>query len=394
MDYAPHLAQCRRLLALMQGECREQVPAYPFEIAPEVYWRPERFALEQARIFRRAPLVLGHAAMLPKAGDTLTLDILGQPLLLARGRDGEIRGFLNVCRHRGTRLCNNDENDGNRVQRRSSFTCRYHNWTYDLDGRLKHVPLQEDAFPGLDRAAFGLTRIPLALREGMIFGMVDPAAEMQLDDFLAGLDGDLAAHGFGGMHAYARRLTRRKANWKLIMDAFLESYHVVRLHQNTIGAFFVDNLAVMDRLGPHQRSMLARQEFSEVPHLPEAAWDGRLHCTFAYAIFPNTILVLSPDYTSVLTMYPSAADETLFCHIMLTPHPPRDAKEDDHWRRSLELIEGGVFQAEDLFICEQAQIGMASGANKTMIYGRYEASIRTFHETLDRWTGARSIEAR
>jgi Rieske 2Fe-2S family protein len=385
MDHPAHLAQFRRMLAFMQGEGRE-LAAEPFHMTPDVYWRPERHALEIERVFRRAPLVLGHAGMLPRAGDTLVMDVIGQPLLLARGRDNEIRGFLNVCRHRGTRLCNGDE-----VQRRSSFVCRYHNWVYDLDGRLKHVPLEAEGFPGLDHAAYGLTRIPLEVREGVIFGMVDPDAKMDLTGFLAGIDADLKVHGFGGMHVYARRLARRKANWKLIMDAFLESYHVVRLHQDTIGAFFLDNAAVMDRVGPHQRSMLARREISEVAGLPESAWDGRRHCTFAYAIFPNTILVLSPDYTSMLTMYPAAPDETLYCHIMLTPHAPRDAKEDDHWRRSLELIEGGVFQAEDLYIAEQAQIGMASGANKTMIYGRLEASIRDFHETLDQWTGAKSV---
>ncbi|HEX6960169.1 MAG TPA: aromatic ring-hydroxylating dioxygenase subunit alpha [Ferrovibrio sp.] len=389
MDYAPHLAQCRRLLALMQDD-GDVLPAEVFHMTPDVYWRPEHFALERERLFFRAPLVLGHAALLPRPGDTLVLDVLGQPLLLVRGRDRQIRGFLNVCRHRGTRLCNAKEGEGGEVLHRTNFTCRYHNWVYDLDGRLKHVPL-EDAFPGLDRAAYGLTRIPLAVREGVIFGMIDPDATMDIDGFLAGIDGDLAAHGFGGMHVYARRLARRKANWKLIMDAFLESYHVVRLHQSTIAPFFMDKMAVMDRLGPHQRSLLARQEFVELADLPEAAWDGRRHCTFAYAIFPNTILVLSPDYTSMLTMYPEAADQTLYCHTMLTPHAPRDAKEDDHWRRSLELIEGGVFQAEDLFIAEQAQIGMASGANKTMVYGRFEASIRSFHESVDEWTGARSV---
>lgn len=385
MEYAAHLAQFRRMLACMQGD-RSNLPAEPFHMPPDIYWRPERHALEVERVFRRAPLVLGHAAILARAGDTLAMDVIGQPLLLVRGRDNEIRGFLNVCRHRGTRLCNAED-----VQRRSSFVCRYHNWTYDLDGKLKHVPLEAEGFPGLDRAAYGLTRIPVEVREGVIFGVVDPAAAMDLDGFLAGIDTDLKVHGFPTMHVYARRLARRKANWKLIMDAFLESYHVVRLHQNTIGSFFVDNVAVMDRLGPHQRSMLARQEISEVADQPEGAWDGRRHCTFAYALFPNTILVLSPDYTSMLTMYPTAADETLFCHVMLTPHAPRDAKEDAHWQRSLELIEGGVFQAEDLFIAEQAQIGMASGANKTMIYGRYESSIRDFHETLDQWLGTKSV---
>lgn len=387
MDYAPHLAQFRRLLAQIESaEAREaDMLAEPFHMAPDIYWRPERHRLETDRLFRRAPLLLGHAGMLPRAGDMLALDVIGQPLLLVRGRDGEIRGFLNVCRHRGTRLCNGED-----VQRRSQITCPYHNWVYDLDGRLKHVPLEE-GFPGLDRVERGLRRIPLGLREGLIFGVVDPDAPMELDGFLAGLDHDFRIFGFRDMPFFARAMTKRKTNWKLIMDAFLESYHIQRLHKNTIAPFFTDNRAVFDRVGPHLRNVVARLEFPEIARLPEAEWDPRRHSTFAYLLFPNTILVLHPDYTSILTMYPTAPDETLFSHVMLTPHAPRNADEAAHWQRSFELIEGGVFQAEDLFISEQAQIGMASGANRTMIYGRFERGIRIFHETLDEWLGTRSV---
>lgn len=391
MDYAPHLAQFRRLLAMVNNPgsaCTDTLPDRPFHIAPEVYAGAERHAREISHVFRKAPLVLGHEAMLPRAGDTLTLDIIGQPLLLARGRDGGIRGFLNVCRHRGTRLCNNGETG---IVRRSQVTCPYHNWVYDLDGRLKHVPLEE-GFPGIDKADYGLTPIQTGLRHGVIFGLVDPqAAPMALDPFLAGVEQDLAVHGFGSMQVFARAVTRRRCNWKLVMDAFLESYHVVRLHRTTLAGFFRDNAAVVDRIGPHLRTLLPRTEFTEVPALPESAWDGRRHSTFAYLLYPNTILVLSPDYTSLLSMYPAAVDEVLFSHTMLVPHAPRDDKEREHWQRSFELIEGGVFQAEDLYISEQAQIGMTSGANRTMLYGRLEIGIRALHEELDRWTGLTSV---
>ncbi|PJI37303.1 SRPBCC family protein [Ferrovibrio sp.] len=389
MDHAPHLAQFRRLLALVRRE-RDENLAQPFYIRPNIYWRPERLQLEMQRVFRRAPLVLGHAAMLPKAGDTLVMDVLGQPLLIARGRDGTIRGFLNVCRHRGTRLCNTDNENG--ITRQSQFTCPYHNWVYDLDGRLKHVPLEAEGFPGLDKARFGLTPIPLAVREGMIFGIIDPdVGAMDLDGFLAGIDQDLSVFGFGQMQFYAAATTKRKTNWKLIIDAFQESYHVSRLHRSTVGPFFLDNCAVIDSLGPHSRAVVARTEFAEIAALPERDWDARRHSSFAYMLFPNTILVLHPDYTSILTMLPVAADETLFRHVMLVPQLPQDEKTEAHYRRSFDLIEGGVFQAEDLHIAEQAQIGMASGANRTMIYGRFESGIRRFHETLDEWLGTSSV---
>lgn len=390
MDYAPHLAQFRRLLALVRRE-RDENLAQPFYIKPDIYWRPERLQLEMQKVFRRAPLVLGHAAQIPKAGDTLVMDVMGQPLLVVRGRDDTVRGFLNVCRHRGTRLCNTGNENG--ITRQSQFTCPYHNWVYDLSGALKHVPLEAEGFPGLDKARFGLTPIPLEVREGMIFGVIDPdAGPLDLDGFLAGIEQDLQVFGFGRMQVYATATTKRRTNWKLIIDAFQESYHVSRLHRNTVGPFFLDNMAVIDNVGPHSRAVVARQDFAEIAGLPERDWDARRHSSFAYMLFPNTILVLHPDYTSILTMIPTAADETLFRHVMLVPQLPQDEKTAAHYQRSFELIEGGVFQAEDLHIAEQAQIGMASGGNKTMIYGRFESGIRQFHETLDAWLGTSSVQ--
>ncbi|MEK9970423.1 MAG: SRPBCC family protein [Ferrovibrio sp.] len=389
MDHAPHLAQFRRLLALVRRERDEGLPQ-PFHIKPEIYWRPERLQLELERVFRRAPLLLGHAAQIPRAGDTLVLDILGLPLLIVRDRDNAIRGFLNVCRHRGTRLCNAKDNGG--IVRQSQFTCPYHNWVYGLDGALKHVPLEAEGFPGLDKPRFGLTPIPVAVREGMIFGILDPdATAIDIDSFLAGIEQDLNVFGFGQMQVFAAAATRRKTNWKLIIDAFLESYHVSRLHRSTVGPFFLDNCAVMDSVGPHVRAVVARQEFAEIAGLPEQDWDARRHSSFAYMLFPSTVLVLHPDYTSILSMIPLAPDETLFRHIMLVPQLPQTDKADAHYRRSFELIEDGVFQAEDLHVAEQAQIGMASGANRTMIFGRFESGIRRFHDTLDQWLGTRSV---
>ncbi|WP_370154165.1 aromatic ring-hydroxylating dioxygenase subunit alpha [Ferrovibrio sp.] len=395
MEYAPHLAQFRRLLAMVRGDRAEFAAAQPFELPADIYWRPERFSAEMEAVFRRLPQVLGHAALLPKPGDTLVADLPDRPLLLVRGRDGEIRGFLNVCRHRGTRLCNRGERDNALgVQRHSGFTCPYHHWTYDLDGRLKHVPLA-DSFPGLDPATRGLTPVPLAVREGVIFGIPQAdaagAGATDIDGFLQGLDADLAVFGFAGLHAYARAVTRRRTNWKLVIDAFLESYHVVRLHRNTVGPFFLDAMAVMDCIGPHTRSAVARQEFGTIAGLPEAQWNDRLHASFAYLLFPNTVLVIHPDYVSILTLFPLAADETEICHVMLTPHAPRDEREDAHWQRSFRMIEGGVFQAEDLQVAEQAQIGMASGANRTLVYGRHEAGIRHFHAALDARLGTTGI---
>ncbi len=387
MRHPAHLAQFRRLLNGLAAERAEKI-ARPFHIAPEVYYDADRARLEQETLFRRLPLVLGHESTLPKAGDTLTLDIIDRPLLLLRGRDGQIRGFLNACRHRGARLADCPE-----PARKPSLVCPYHNWTYDLNGRVKHIPCL-DTFPGLDPAQHGLTPFPLEVRHGIIWGIpqAGDSSSLDLTSFLSGLGEDLDVFGFANMHGFARAITRRKTNWKLVMDAFLESYHVVRLHHKTVGPFFQDGAAILDRVGPHIRSIVARQEFGEIARLPESDWDARRHASFAYVIYPNTVLVLHPDYTSILTMYPVGADETDFMHTMLTPHPPRNDKERDHWQRSFALIEGGVFQAEDLWISERIHASLRSGANTRFTFGQLEYGIKVFHDQLDADLGTRSVE--
>lgn len=380
MDYPAHLAQFRRLIGNIAAK-RPDMLERPFEIAPEIHTDAARFALEREKIFSSLPLALGHASSLPRPGDILTLDILGQPLLLTHGRDGRIRGFLNVCRHRGTRLIDAPEG-----ARRSSISCPYHSWTYALDGALSLVP-EAEGFEGIDLKRRGLTEIPLEVRHGFIWAGIVPGKSLALDDFLCGIGADMDAFGMAAQQGFARRVTRRKTNWKLIVEAFLEGYHIVRLHKNTIGGFFFDNQVVMDCVGPHIRAAVARQEFAEVPDLAEKDWSARRHVSYAYLLFPSTVLVMSPDYTSVLTLFPESADETTFIHTMVTPHAPRDEKERDHWNRSFELIEGGVFQSEDLWVAEEIQRGLRSGANKTLVYGRYELGIKSFHDRLDEKLG-------
>ncbi len=387
MEFPPHLAQFRRLLHRLAEERQSLLPQ-PFQIAPEVYADPARARLELDRLFQRLPLVLGHDSLLPRPGDVLTMEVAERPLLLARGRDGRLRGFLNACRHRGVRLLDSPE-----PGRKSALVCPYHNWNYDLTGRLQHVPCLE-SFPGLDPANHGLTPIPLEVRHGLIWGIPGAAPELpplDLDGFLHGIGADLDVFGFAGLHAFARTVTRRRTNWKLIMDAFLESYHVVRLHHKSVGPFFQDGAALVDSIGPHIRAAVARQEFAEIASLPESAWDARRHASFAYLLYPNTTLVLHPDYTSILSMYPVGAGETDFVHVMLTPQAPQDEKQRAHWQRSFDLVEHGVFQGEDLWIAERIQASLGSGANRFFTYGQLEYGIKLFHQTLDRDLGIASI---
>jgi len=341
------------------------------------YTDPRRFQQEQERLLLRRPLIIGHSTQLPEPGDALVHDWLGLPLITLRDKAGEIGTFMNVCRHRGMRLV---QEEGTTSLR--SLVCPYHQWTYDLDGRLRNIPRAE-SFSDLDPGELGLVALPTSVRHGLIWLQATPGASMDIESHLAGLGNDLEIFGTAGFSFFRQHVRTIDCNWKLIQDAFLDGYHVVRLHRNSVGPFFPDALVESDRIGDHLRSAVARAEIFDAAGLPAEALDLRRHATYSYTVFPNAVLIFHPDYTSIISLFPQSPARTVFAHTMLTPHPPGNDRERDHFLRSFELIDQGVFQAEDIFVCEGAQRGMRSGANSSLLFGGLEEAAARFHEIID-----------
>ena len=191
--------------------------------------------------------------------------------------------MANVCRHRGTRLIESHE-----VISSKRIVCPYHAWSYGSDGRLMAIP-RADCFPGIDKDDRPLMRFAAVESGGFIWFARDDTANFS--DVLA-LAEDMDAFGMSGLHLYRRKTHEVASNWKQVMDAFLESYHVQRLHAETIAPFFTDGIAAADFIGPHQRAVVGRADYlSEIDRVDWAA--VRLDLTYTYAFFATSVLIVS-----------------------------------------------------------------------------------------------------
>lgn len=380
MDRATEIELLEELAGLREA-CSfyldDAVTAWPVDR----YTCPDRFAREMQALFRTMPAVAAHSSELAGPDAFLTRDQAGLPLLLTRDRAGAVHTFLNVCRHRGTRLV------GEASGCRRRFTCPYHAWTYDNRGVLKGVTHGAAGFPGIDRAELGLRRLGCTEAHGWIWIAPGANAAPDIDGFLGGLAEDFAWFGADGLRIVHEERREWAANWKILYEGGLESYHFRIAHKETIGPFFQDNLSSYRMFGRHIRSILPRARLDAEMALPAEGRSLRRATNLVYSVFPSSQLLVQEDHIVWIQALPLAPDRTSVRLATLAPadFDPSDreasAEATRHWRKNHEITARTL--SEDFAIGESIQSGLSSGANADLHFGRFEGALDRFNRIVE-----------
>ena len=380
MEHAEQTALAARLLQYID-EGTLQLGDDVYHQPVDEYTSPAQAAREHTRLFRELPLCVGFSGDLEQAGSYRVHDIGGLPFLLTRDLDGRFRVFLNVCRHRGARVA-----EGCGTTR--GFSCPYHAWVYGIDGALVSRP-EEAAFPGVERAGHGLRELTAEEHHGMLWLHPQPGGTLDVAGSLGTLGPELAGFDLGRFHPYATRVLKRRMNWKLALDTFLESYHFCVLHRDSICSIFHQNLATFDTYGRHFRLVSPRRTIASLRAQPPREWRVLPHLVIVYVLFPNSVLVWQGEQVELWQIFPDGTDPGA-CLLQLTlyaPTPPSTDKAKQHWDRNLELVLH-VVENEDFPVGEGIQVSFGSGAQRHIVFGRNEPALAHFHRGVTATTQA------
>jgi phenylpropionate dioxygenase-like ring-hydroxylating dioxygenase large terminal subunit len=351
----------------------------PGRIDKSVYTDPERLACEREKLFRRTWLVADRVEVIPNPGDFLVWERIGQSVIIARLEDGSLSAFHNVCRHRGARIAA----EGGHCDT-GRLSCPFHGFNYDLRGNVVSVP-ERDSF---DPAHLeGLRAVPVAIDtwQGFIWLNFDPENCEPLDVFLGPLKDELGWYGMDEWKFYGGNSWTANANWKVVLEGFLEAWHTPTTHKATVrGGFDVprSSFSLLDR---HSMMVvpITRNDIDSAPKPIE----HRAIADCQYLAFPNTFANMFPDLGNLVSMYPIDENTTLAQGWVVArreaPEGVDYAKFDADTKRSLGLTDR--IMAEDLFISNQIGVNRDSFGYQGNIYNTLECRITAFHQEIEKY---------
>ena len=356
------------------NEAERQYPLPPSQVDARHYSDPEQFERELSRIFLQTWLPACPSQDLAEPRDFFVWDRVRQSVVLARQDDGSVAAFHNVCQHRGARLV-----DGAGQCPRGRFTCPWHGFAYDLEGRVTNVPLR-DSF---DEAELRDLRAPAVRVEEWLGWIWLTFAEdvPPLREYLGVVGAELDRYGLDGYRISHRATAPLTANWKTVVDGFNETWHVPFTHKDTLARLVMWRDAALKIEPPHSWMTLPLHKFTASVMDDDHQKKNICH----YLAFPHTIFSCFPTHLQMWSAWPVSPRETVveLCQMMgPTPAHLTDdkwaAQGDRDWKHFMSVL------AEDAEVLNATDSVMHSLGYRRNMFNTAESRLTAFHDEVIR----------
>ncbi len=343
------------------------------------YTDPEFHELERDRIFARTWLFAGHESEWSGPGAYRLTERSGAPIVVVRGEDGVLRAFYNSCRHRGAPVTRDVCGTARRL------TCQYHSWSYGTDGTLKAVP-DDRSFVDLDTASLGLVPVRCEISDGWVFLNEDLDAA-PLVDFLGPVATQMADIDGPSQRAVGTQVHHLECNWKLVVDAFLEVYHVRTVHPDNAALLYDDRAVTVSMLpNGHSRLTVDKHDMFRDMAMVSDEYDNPAvpllwrQTSTSFGIFPNLVVPMDTGAFTFLCMWPTSATTTDLELRWYAPAWSGDAVPQEHLDR-MTLFE--TVMAQDTANMAPIQASISSPGARPFQIGWHERLIHHFQRAVD-----------
>ncbi|HEX4694394.1 aromatic ring-hydroxylating dioxygenase subunit alpha [Sphingomonas sp.] len=361
----------------------ESDPDADWSLPGWLYTDPEYQAVEMERVIRPSWQIVCHVSDIARPGDFHTLDYLRESVIAIGGTDGEVRAFANVCRHRAMRLVEGPSGCARKI------VCPYHAWTYDSDGRLSGVPFKSD-YPSLRLEDNGLAPVEVELWRGFVFVRLEDDGGPSVAAMMAPYDAEIAPYRFEEMRCLSPVRERPRAvNWKNVGDNYSDNLHIPVAHDGLTRLFgksyaieaqpWVDRMSgeIVDRPSDNPWERFYQTHLPRVDHLPDANQRRWLY----YKLWPNMAFDLYADQVDFMQWLPTSPTT---CVLREMAFALPDAFIPEGRRREMKLVRyanwriNRVVNAEDTWLIERVQQGIASRSYEVGPIGASEVCLRSF----------------
>jgi len=365
-------------------------PKFP-DVALDRYTDQEFYDLEINEVFGRSWLFIGHSSEYPEPGSYRVHDLPKGQVVVARNNDGDLRGFLNACRHRGAPVVRHEEGKARLL------VCQFHSWSYDLDGNLARVPEEHD-FLGLVKEDRSLTPVRVETLGSFVFVNFDQDARPLVEDLGPAVVSRMIDLASAPLRVVDRKSHVVNCNWKILAEAFLETYHVKTIHPEA--AIAVDSPGTVLQLLPNGHNFLAipytdvvrEAEFGQLmwpPDLPQPDelrnYGGKQS---GFYTFPNAQILGDPSGCPVFSFWPISVGETRF-DVTLYGADWGDAERSASW--DLKIMQLDILTGQDMMNLEPIQRSIDDAAHSGVPLGYMERGLWHLHTEVDRRIGVARI---